>query len=82
MIHGLFGNASEVDVKDIQRDLDALLVEGEQIVRGFRIVRDLFVFTDKRLIMIDKQGMTGKKAKYHSIPYNLTLEFRKKQSKS
>jgi hypothetical protein len=75
MLQGLFGNASEVDAKDLQRDLNALLVEGEQVVRAFRIVRDLFIFTDKRLILVDKQGMTGKKAEYHSIPYRSITHF-------
>ena len=75
MLQGLFGNASEVNVKDLQKDLDALLTDGEQVVRAFRIVRDLFVFTDKRLVLIDKQGVTGKKAEYHSIPYKSISHF-------
>jgi hypothetical protein len=75
MLQGLFGNASEIDVREVQRDLDALLVEGEQIVKAFRVIRDLFVFTDKRLILIDKQGLTGKKAEYHSIPYKSISHF-------
>lgn len=33
------------------------------------MIRDLFIFTNKRLILIDKQGMTGKKVTYHSVPY-------------
>lgn len=75
MLQGLFGNATEVDVKALQKDLDALLAEGEQVVRAFRIVRDMFIFTDKRLILIDKQGLTGKKADYHSIPYRSISHF-------
>ena len=75
MLQGLFGNASEVDIKEVQRDLNDMLVEGEVVVRGFRIVRDLFLFTDKRLILIDKQGITGKKADYHSIPYKSISHF-------
>jgi hypothetical protein len=75
MLQGLFGNASEVDAKDLQRDLNAILVEGEQVVRAFRIIRDLFIFTDKRLVLIDKQGLTGRKAEYHSIPYKSITHF-------
>ncbi|MBU6352364.1 MAG: PH domain-containing protein [Chloroflexi bacterium] len=75
MFQGLFGNATEVDAKGLQRDLDNLLAEGEQVVRAFKITRDLFVFTDKRLILIDKQGMTGRKAEYHSIPYKSISHF-------
>lgn len=75
MLQGLFGNATEVDTKALQKDLDAILAEGEHVIRGFRIIRDLFIFTDKRLILIDKQGMTGKKAEYHSIPYKSITHF-------
>lgn len=75
MLQGLFGNATDVDVKGVQRDLDAILIEGEQVVRAFRIVRDMFIFTDRRLILIDKQGITGKKAEYHSIPYRSISHF-------
>lgn len=75
MLHGLFGNASEVDLKDLQKDLEALLVNEEKLVKAFRIVRDMFIFTDKRLILIDKQGITGKKAEFHSIPYKSISHF-------
>lgn len=75
MLQGLFGNASEIDTKALQKDLDALLAEGEQLVRAFRVIRDLFVFTDKRLILIDKQGVTGRKAEYQSIPYKSISRF-------
>jgi len=75
MFQGLFGNASEVDVKSLQKDLEAMLVPGEALVKAFRVIRDLFIFTDKRLILIDKQGLTGKKAEYHSIPYRSISHF-------
>src|SRR5512147_564860 len=75
MLHGLFGNASEVEAKELQKDLEATLIGGEQVVKAFRIIRDLFIFTDKRLILIDKQGLTGKKAEYHSIPFKSISHF-------
>jgi hypothetical protein len=75
MLQGLFGNASEVDAKNLQGDLNAILVEGEVVVKGVRIIRDLFIFTDKRLILVDKQGFSGKKAEYHSIPYKSISHF-------
>lgn len=75
MFQGLFGNATEINAKELQKDIDATLVEGETIVKAFKIVRDLFVFTDKRLLLIDKQGLTGKKAEYHSIPYKSISHF-------
>ncbi len=36
-----------------------MLVPGEVIGKGFKLFRDLFIFTDHRLILIDKQGLTG-----------------------
>lgn len=75
MLDGIFGNSTEVNVKGLQKDLDAILAEGEQVLKAFKLVRDLFVFTDKRLILIDKQGLTGKKVEYHSIPYKAISHF-------
>jgi len=75
MLHGLFGNATEVDVKELERDLAATLIEGESVVKGFKVIRDLFIFTDKRLILVDKQGLSGKKVEYHSILYKAISHF-------
>jgi hypothetical protein len=75
MLQGLFGNATEVNAKELQKDLEATIVEGETVVKAFRIIRDLFIFTDKRLLLIDKQGISGKKAEYHSIPYKSISHF-------
>lgn len=75
MLQGLFGNASEIDARGLQKDLDAILIDSEKVIRAFKIIRDLFIFTDKRLILIDKQGITGKKAEYHSIPYRSISHF-------
>ncbi len=75
MLQGLFGNATEVNAKELQKDLEATMIEGETVVKAFRSIRDLFIFTDKRLVLIDKQGVTGKKAEYHSIPYRSISHF-------
>ena len=75
MLQGLFGNATEANAKELQKDLEATIVDGETVGKSFRILRDLFIFTDKRLILIDKQGFTGKKAEYHSIPYKSISHF-------
>ena len=75
MLQGFLGNAREVDVAALQQDLDSLLVDGEQVLRAFKILRDLFIFTNQRLILIDKQGITGRKAEYHSIPYKSISHF-------
>lgn len=45
------------------------MLDEEKIEVAFKLVRDLFVFTDKRLILLDKQGITGHKKEYFSLPY-------------
>ncbi|TXD81213.1 PH domain-containing protein [Subsaximicrobium wynnwilliamsii] len=42
---------------------------------GFTLFRDVFMFTDKRLIIIDVQGLTGSKIEYKSMPYKNTSRF-------
>ena len=75
MLSGLFGNASEVDSTSIEQEISEILTPGEQVTQAYRLVRDLYVFTDKRLILVDKQGLTGKKVEYHSIPYRSITHF-------
>lgn len=48
---------------------------GEQVHAAYRLIRDSFVFTDRRLILVDKQGMSGRKVEYHSIPYRSITHF-------
>lgn len=75
MLQGIFGNSREVNTKGLEDELNAILTQSETVIRAFKILRDLFIFTDKRLILIDKQGVTGKKAEYHSIPYKSISHF-------
>lgn len=42
---------------------------------AFRILRDLIVFTDRRLILVDKQGLTGRKVSYLTVPYRAITSF-------
>ncbi|WP_110519552.1 PH domain-containing protein [Herpetosiphon llansteffanensis] len=75
LFDGLMGNASEVDPQVAQRDFAQLLAWGEQVQRAYQLIRDFFIFTDKRLILVDKQGITGNKVEYHSIPYRSITHF-------
>jgi hypothetical protein len=52
-----------------------LLIPGEQLVSCFKAVRDFVVFTDKRLIAVNVQGMTGKKRDFTSLPYSKIQAF-------
>lgn len=54
----------------IPPDVVGLLIEGEQAVAAFRTFRDSAVFTTRRLIVRDAQGVTGKKVEIYSLPYS------------
>lgn len=58
---------SEAPVPD---DVTGLLVAGEEAVAAYKTVRDVAVFTNKRLIVKDAQGLTGKKVEIYSLPYS------------
>ncbi|TIH18438.1 PH domain-containing protein [Marinifilum sp. JC120] len=75
ILDGLMGNASEVSVEDVQEELSPILGDNEQVERAFKVIRDMYVFTSGRLILIDKQGLTGKKVEYMSIPYKSISTF-------
>lgn len=70
MLGRLIGNAGAVSGEGIQRDFGRLLADDEQVYAGFKVIRDTWIFTDRRLILVDVQGMTGRKKEYLSIPYS------------
>jgi len=75
LLDGLLGNASEVEAATLQTEFAQVLAPGERIEKAYQLVRDMFVFTDKRLIFVNRQGMTGKKVEYQSIPYRSITRF-------
>ncbi|EAS48500.1 conserved hypothetical protein [Aurantimonas manganoxydans SI85-9A1] len=75
LISGLMGLSSDADATAIEADLAPILLPGEGVELAFQIVRDLLVFTDLRLIMVDKQGMTGRKRHIQSLPYRSITMF-------
>ncbi|WP_078434211.1 PH domain-containing protein [Metabacillus halosaccharovorans] len=75
ILDGLMGNVSEVDIKSVEKELELVIIENEKVEKAYKLIRDLIVFTNTRLILIDKQGVTGKKVEYHSIPYKSITHF-------
>ncbi|WP_205504605.1 PH domain-containing protein [Rufibacter psychrotolerans] len=71
----ILGNAGAVSQAELTREFGKLLTEGEEIELGFRLIRDTFIFTTKRLILIDRQGFTGSKVEYLSVSYRSISRF-------
>jgi len=67
LMQGLMGNLSEITPEKLTNDYDMYLMDGESIHTGFVLVRDTVIFTDKRIIDLDRQGATGQKARVSSI---------------
>jgi hypothetical protein len=72
---GVLGNASRVTDGEAQKEFSGILSPGEKVIASYKLVRDYVVFTELRLIMVDKQGITGKKVEYHSMPYKSISHF-------
>jgi hypothetical protein len=70
-----FWKATDVDPGDLGPDFMDILCETEEALRAYKSARDYFVFTNQRLVLVDKQGLTGRKVDYHSIPYRTITHF-------
>ena len=75
LLDGVLGNASKIDPAKIQQEFSQILAPGERVEHAYQLTRDYFVFTDKRFVLVDKQGLTGSKVEYHSIPYKSITHF-------
>ncbi len=75
LLNKLLGNADTISPEKLTQKYQRLLVDGEQIELGFALFRDVFMFTNKRLILIDVQGITGSKIEYKSMPYKNISRF-------
>jgi hypothetical protein len=75
-----FKNSSFFKLKQVNdgegsKLISTMLVEGEEVFADFVAVRDRVVFTNKRVISINVQGLTGKKKDYTSLPYSKVQAF-------
>lgn len=69
LLDSLLGNAGEMDKADAMAELANIFSPTETVELAYKLIRDMVVLTNYRLIMIDKQGLTGRKVEYRSIPY-------------
>jgi hypothetical protein len=75
LISKLLGHASDLTPEQAHRELDGILLPDEPVQVAFKVVRDLFVFTDRRLILVDRQGITGRKIEYLVIPFRAITSY-------
>ena len=75
LLSRLLGHASEADIEAVEETLEHALADDETVEKAFQLVRDLIIFTNRRMILVDRQGMTGRKTEYHSVPYRGITHF-------
>jgi hypothetical protein len=69
------GDAGQVEPKDLGPRFMEALVPGEEVLAAFRTVRDGFALTDWRVVVLNRQGLTGSKTEIVSIPYKSIYRF-------
>jgi len=75
VFQALLGNASSTDIEKVKKDWGSLFAKDEQIAAAYKLIRDYIIMTDKRLIVIDVQGLTGTKIEIKSVPYSQFVAF-------
>ena len=63
-------NLTPINLNSIHNEVAGLMVNGERPLMAFKTIRDQLVFTNKRIISIDVQGITGKRRSFTSLPYS------------
>lgn len=74
LFNAILGNASEVNLENVAKEFEPILIDGENIEKAFKMIKDMFIFTNKRLILVEKQ-LVGSKVDYLSIPYANVIKF-------
>lgn len=69
LFDALLGHGSDISPDKAREELAEVLLPGEDVKLAFKVVRDLYVFTEKRMILVDRQGLTGRKVEYLVVPY-------------
>ncbi len=72
---GFFARLKKVNDNEFGKIINDFLIDGETVIGAYKSVRDGVVFTNKRIIAINVQGITGKKQDYTSIPYSKISTF-------
>lgn len=63
-------NLKPIALSQVHPEVSGLLINGERLVLAFQTIRDQMIFTDKRIISVDVQGITGARRSYTTMPYS------------
>lgn len=63
-------NLKPIEPDAVRNEIMGLLINGEEVVLAFQTIRDQLIFTNKRIIAIDVQGITGRRKSYSTMPYS------------
>ncbi|MDE7426072.1 MAG: PH domain-containing protein [Lachnospiraceae bacterium] len=63
-------NLKPISESEIQKDALSLFIANENVIGSYKTIRDQVIFTNKRIIAVDVQGITGKRKEYSTLPYS------------
>ncbi len=66
---------TKINADSIADQIAPLLIPGENIIGAYKAIRDYVAFTDKRIIAVNVQGVTGKKKDFTTMPYSKIQSF-------
>ncbi|MBR2990703.1 MAG: PH domain-containing protein [Solobacterium sp.] len=77
---GIIGDANllnlrAINLNQVRPEVPELMMEDEQMMQAFMTMRDQVIFTDRRIFVVNVQGLTGKKISYFSYPYAKVLYY-------
>lgn len=73
--NGSFFKLTNTSPEAVEKQIQPLLIPGEEILDVYKALRDYCVFTNKRIISVNVQGMTGKKKDFTSLPYSKVVAY-------
>ncbi len=74
-IEEMMGVTLELNQEEMEEKIVDFLLEDEKLIKGYQIIRDILIFTDKRIIIVDYIGVRGRKIEYQMIPYKKINRF-------
>ena len=75
LLSSMMGNAAGADIEKVTSQIEPFLLDDEKIESAYKIFRDMIIFTERRMITVDVQGITGKKKDFKSFPYKNIQSF-------